>query len=60
MCSKGMYPTEPVTGQRPDPWARIRAWWGIAELDEDAQAEWLAQQAEAQAENEMREVDRAS
>lgn len=43
-----------------DPWVRIRAWWGIAELDEDEQMEWLAREGAAQAENECREADMAN
>jgi len=46
-----------VTGQRTEasPWERFRAWWGIADLDEDGQMEWLEQEAARQSENETRE-----
>jgi hypothetical protein len=42
------------------PWERIRAWWGIADLDGDEQMEWLEREGAAQAENESREADIAS
>lgn len=39
---------------------RLHAWWGIADLDEDEQLEWLDREAEAQAENEIHEAEIAS
>lgn len=43
-----------------DPWARLRAWWGIADLDEAERLEWLEREATYHDEIDRREQELAN
>lgn len=49
-----------ISGKGLSGWAHIRAWWGIDDLSDDEQLEWLERETSAHSENELREDDIAN